>query len=197
MNHHTTDNEKYLLQQVAEGHAAAFALLVDLFWKRVYGSTLALTKSPQTAEELTQDIFLKIWEQRTSLPQVENFGVYIYVIGRNQVISAMRKKVMAIVPDMPGDLVEEMSSPDLQLELKETSGLIYAGIEALSPVRRKIFKMSRINGLTYDEIATELGISKNTVKEHVVLALGFLRRYLQDHSDKTVPVIVLALHCFR
>lgn len=172
------NDEPGLLNLVARGDAPAFRSLVDLYWGRVYGNTLALTKSPQVAEELTQDIFLKIWNQREGLAEVENFGVYIYVIGRNQVISALRKKITDTSADFPEHMAEDIQLPDHQLEMKETYERIMEGIEQLPPVRRQVFKMSRLEGLSYEEIAAALGISKNTVKEHIVNGLNFLRGYV-------------------
>src|SRR5882757_8219504 len=161
---------------IAAGDSKSFRTLVDIFWSRVYGNTLTLVKSPQTAEEITQDIFLKIWQQKERLAEVQSFKHYIYVVGRNQVISQLRKKIAGKLEE-PADVLEDRLKPDEQLEYKETYRLIMEGIERLTPQQQLVFKMSRLEGLSYEQIGRRTGLSKNTVKGHMVLALNFLRIY--------------------
>jgi RNA polymerase sigma-70 factor (ECF subfamily) len=187
------NNDSDLLLLVAGGNHTAFKRLVDLYWNKVYGNTLALTKSPQVAEELTQDIFVKVWNQRENLAEVENFSVYIYVIGRNQVLSALRRKIVDTSSEVPGNMPEDIHLPDAQLEMKDTYRIILEGIELLPSTRKKVFKLSRIANLSYDEIAAELGISKNTVKEHIVNALNFLRNYIHSQTGRSLLFLILVI----
>lgn len=170
---------------VAAGDSKSFRTLVDIFWSRVYGNTLTLVKSPQIAEEITQDIFLKIWQQKERLSEVQSFKHYIYVVGRNQVISQLRKKIAGKLEE-PADVLEDRLKPDAQLEYKETYQLIMEGIARLTPQQQLVFKMSRLEGLSYEEIGRRTGLSKNTVKGHMVLALNILRIYFRDHGDITI-----------
>src|SRR5882757_2029794 len=170
---------------IAAGDSKSFRTLVDIFWSRVYGNTLTLVKSPQTAEEITQDIFLKIWQQKEKLAEVQSFKHYIYVVGRNQIISQLRKKV-AQKEEEPGDILEDRLVPDKQLQYKETYRFIMEGIAKLTPQQQLIFKMSRLDGMSYEEIGRKLGLSKNTVKGHMVLALNYLRIYVRDHAGITI-----------
>lgn len=184
------EEERQLLRSVAAGDDRAFRMLVDIFWSRVYGNALTIVKSPQTAEEITQDIFLKIWQQKEKLSEVQSFKHYIYVVGRNQVISQLRKK-MAGQLEEPGDILEGRLMPDEQLQYKETYRLVLEGIGKLTPQQQLVFKMSRLEGLSYEEIGGRLGLSKNTVKGHMVLALNFLRIYFRDHADITITCFLL------
>ena len=179
------EEERLLLQAIAAGDSQAFRVLVTIFWSRVYGNTLTLVKSPQTAEEITQDIFLKIWQQKEKLAEVQSFKHYIYVVGRNQIISQLRKKV-AQKEEEPGDILEDRLVPDKQLQYKETYRFIMEGIAKLTPQQQLIFKMSRLDGMSYEEIGRKLGLSKNTVKGHMVLALNYLRIYVRDHAGITI-----------
>jgi RNA polymerase sigma-70 factor (family 1) len=184
------EEERLLLNSVAAGDHRAFRMLVDIFWSRVYGNALTIVKSPQAAEEITQDIFLKIWQQKEKLYEVQSFKHYIYVVGRNQVISQLRKK-MAGKLEEPGDILEECLMPDEQLQYKETYRLALEGIGKLTPQQQLVFKMSRLEGLSYAEIGSRLGLSKNTVKGHMVLALNFLRIYFRDHANITIAFFLL------
>lgn len=174
------EEEYQLLLSVAAGDQQAFHLLVDMHWRRVYGNTLTLVKSPAIAQEITQDIFLKIWTQRERLIGVQRFKQYIYVIGRNQVISAMRKR-LADTTSLPEDIPEDRFVPDQQLQCKETYRLIMDGVAQLTRQQQMVFTMSRMQGLSHEEIAQELQLSRNTVKGHIVLALNFLRNYIRQH----------------
>jgi len=173
-------DERQILAAVAAGDEKAFRVLVEAYWSRVYFNTLTLVKSPVVAQDLTQDIFLKIWLQREKLGGVDNFRNYIYVVGRNQVITALRQKIAEAAVDDTAALREDMQAPDLRLEGKDAYKMLMEGVERLTPQQKLIFKMSRMEGLSHEQIALKLGLSKNTVKVHMVLALNFLRGWLRD-----------------
>lgn len=185
------NNESCLLRAVADGDQQAFRSLVEAYWSQVFGNTLALVRSTAIAQELTQDIFLKIWTQREKLATVHSFVHYVYVIGRNQVISAMRKKIAETVSVEDEDLAECLFVPDLQFEFKETYNLIWEGVELLTPRQKLIFKMSRLQDLSHEEIAERLNLSKNTVKVHMVAALNALRVYIREHVGQLLTLVLL------
>ena len=180
INQDGTLDERQLLAAIAAGDEKAFRIMVEAYWSRVYYNTLTLVKSPATAQDLTQDIFLKIWLQRDKLSEVESFKSYIYVVGRNQVINALRKKIVETAAADTLALREDLLMPDLQLEGKDAYRMLMEGVERLTPQQKLIFKMSRIEGLSHEDIARKLGLSKNTVKVHMVIALNFLRGWLRD-----------------
>lgn len=169
------DNEQQLIAGIAVGDQGAFTLVVDAYWKKVYNHALAYTQSPVVAEEITQDVFLKVWMKRALLLQVNDFKNYLFILSRNQIVSALRKNLTKTHDIGVLEFPETALPPDKQLQYKETYSKILEIIEALPPARRKIFKMSRLDGLSYDEIAKALNLSKNTVKRQIVIALNFLR----------------------
>ena len=123
--------EHDLLLRVARGEEKAFKQLVDVYWWPVYYNVLTLTKSAQTAQEFTQDVFLKIWEKRGLLSGVNDLMGYIYVIGKHHVLSAMRKKILETRAEMPEDLVETNNLPEQALDYKETREAILRVIEGM------------------------------------------------------------------
>ncbi len=183
-------NESELLAKVASGEQKAFTVLVDYYWNKVYSHALAYSKSVSRAQEITQDVFLKVWHKREGLTEVRDFKSYLFILGKRHIISSMRKKLESLTAEDLLDEREDVYNPDGQLEYKETWNRIQEGIEKLPAVRKGIFKMSRFEGLSYEEIATSRNISKNTVKEHIVLALNFLRTYI--YFNKDYPVILVA-----
>src|SRR5258708_30219 len=82
-----------LLLEIVEGNEEALAGLIRLYWKNVYAHALSWMKSAEEAEELTQDIFLKVWMARDQIGRVENFENWLFIIARNALASAVRKKL--------------------------------------------------------------------------------------------------------
>jgi RNA polymerase sigma-70 factor (ECF subfamily) len=186
----TLHNEKGLLGRIAEGDEAAFTLLLRHFRNKVYTQSLVYLKSALIAQEITQDVFLKVWANRSGLPHIDNFSGYLFIITRNEIISALRKKGRELAA-LSESLVENGWIPDQQLLYKESYQLLLQGIEALPPARKDVFKMSRLEGLSYEEIAERQGISRNGVKDHIVKSLLFLRNYLRTHTDDTLTLLLL------
>ena len=181
--------ENELLRLVSLGDNSAFTLLFDRYQNKVYSHALTFVKSPQNAEEIVTDIFLKVWNNRKELPEIKNFKNYLFILSRNYLVSSIRKKVSLTV-EINKDWMEDILQPDKQYHLKETHQVLMRGIEQLSPQQKKIFKMSRLDGLTYDEIAKSLSISSRTVKFHIILVLNYLREYARHHQ--LYPLLALA-----
>ncbi len=155
-----------------------------MYWSRIYGYSLAYIKSVPQVEELTQDVFMDIWNNRKKLPSIENFANYLFIVTRNRVFKVLRKKLEGIVDVNNIQLKEDIWLPGQQIELKEAYTLVLTGIEKMPPVRKRVFTMSRLEGKSYEQIGLELNLSRNTVKEHIVKALNFIRNHLaaQGHS---------------
>ncbi|MBS1602899.1 MAG: sigma-70 family RNA polymerase sigma factor [Bacteroidetes bacterium] len=185
------NTEKTLLNRIAGGDGTAFSALVDLYRNKVFSHALAYTKSYHEAEELTQDIFMKVWSNRGKLAEIEDFKNYLFILGRNQLVSAIRKRVMDITEIREPDFVEDLLIPDRQYDRKETMQYIQKGIELLSPQQKAVFTLSRLDHLNYDQISERLGISKSTVKFHMVLALNSLREYLHDAGPSAGILLLL------
>jgi len=182
-----------LLLRISESNQTAFKNLIDIYWSKVYGHALAYSKSLPLAEELTQDVFMDVWNTREKLGSIENFDNYLFIITRNRIFKVIRKKLEDTISTDKVDLEEDMWIPDQQMELREVYGLVLKGIEEMPPVRRQVFSMSRLEGMSYEDISQKLNISRNTVKEHIIKALNFLRSYLAFHGGPIVSVIALFL----
>lgn len=182
------------LLSISKGDQTSFTLLLRSFWNKVYTQAITYLKSAQLAEEITQDIFIKLWSLKEKLPEVENFSDYLFIVSRNAIISTLRKKKEEITP-LSDSLEELIMRPDKQLQYKEAYAKILQLIDQLPPVRKKVFKMSRLEGKSYDEIGNELSISWNGVKDHVVKALNFLRTNF--NSDHLWLLILLSALLFQ
>ena len=183
MTREALHNEKDLLLQIALGNEAAFAHLVNHYWNKVYSICLTYVKLSETAEDITQEIFLKIWHKRESLGTIDSFDNYIFIITRNTVVATLRKtsfqkNVQAEIADTIA--ASQMSAEDM-LVSKKLSELLANAVTCLPPQQQKIWQLSRDGGLSHEDIAREMGISKNTVKVHLVRAINFIRTYLSQY----------------
>ncbi|MBS1601775.1 MAG: sigma-70 family RNA polymerase sigma factor [Bacteroidetes bacterium] len=176
------DSERILLRQVSEGHRPAFTVLYDRYWKKIYATSLHYLKSAEWAEDLVQDIFLKIWVKRLVLPEIENFESFLFIVARNEIVSAIRKRV-ADAPLRDGAEVPAAIEPaDNVLQLKQTEQLIEDAIAQLPPQQKLVFLLTRRGGLSHETIARRLGLNTRTVNNHASRALLHIRQYLRKQG---------------
>lgn len=184
-------DENALLVSVSKGDETSFKILFEAHWDRIYSVAFTFTKSAMTAEEMVQDVFVKIWLRRTELSLVRKFSDYLFIVARNHILSVLRKKVMEEpFAEHLAEYFKEMSNvPDQQLLCRETEALVLQAVEKLPHQQQLVYSLSRQQGLSLDEIASKLSISKHTVKSHMSKALHFIRQYLHTHSDVGVITI--------
>ena len=194
---HTDYPEQELLTQVADGNTTAFARLFDLYYNAVLSQALTYKNSFQEAEDHTQEIFLKVWNNRTKLSAVRSFKNYLFILTRNEMVDSLRKKAVWFMDGNLPDLKEEMQVPDRQLEYNEIYRLILKGMEELPQQQKLVFTMSRLDGRSNGEIAEELGIAKTTVRWHIVLALNFLKAFIARHTGYLLLAIAYWLLGFK
>lgn len=183
--------EDDLLIRVGAGDQAAFAEIVRRYWNTIYSHALAYLKSAPQAEEATQDIFMKLWSSRGKLEAVRSLDNYLFIIARNHLYNELRKKITLVYGQVE-ERPETTSLPDLQTEYKESYQYLLKGIELLPEKRRVVFKMSRLEGLSNEQIASQLGIHKDTVYQYLVKSLIFLRSYMQEHIGNTFLLFFFA-----
>jgi RNA polymerase sigma-70 factor (family 1) len=168
-----------LLLRVAKEDETAFAMLIARYRKRVFSFCLTFAVRYEEAEELTQDIFIKLWQNRTALASVDSFADYLFIVSRNHLVSYIRKRVKEEVVTDTAALADELGIPDLQLQVKELQKIIDDGIARMPVQQQTVFRLSREEGLSYEEIATQLNISRSTVKWHIIAGLNALRQYVR------------------
>jgi RNA polymerase sigma factor (sigma-70 family) len=183
-------NGNDLLARIGRGDQRAFAEMVSTYWNTIYSQGLAYLKSAPRAEEITQDIFMKVWDTREKLPAVRNLDNYLFIIARNRIVNETRKKINLIYGPVE-EQTETASTPDLQTEYRESYQLLLKGIGLLPEKRRAVFKMSRLEGMSNEQIAATLGIHKDTVYQYLIKSILFLRDYMQQHMGDTLLLLLL------
>ena len=170
-----------LVKKLKRGDISSFDELYTLYYKKIYLFARGILKSHEDAESIVQEVFIKIWEKHKELDETQRFESFIFTITYNTSISLIRKKLSEknfldewyrrIENEM--QVVSDVDYNDLNDRAKEL-------IQQLPPRRRQVFLLSREEGLTYSEISRRLGISVNTVENHIAASLKFLRQHLDD-----------------
>jgi RNA polymerase sigma-70 factor (family 1) len=184
-------NEKELLMQVAHGDREAFRVLYTASYPHVQRYISLFETSGRVLDELTQDVFVRIWEKRVRLAEVESFKGYLFMVTRNVVFNFIRAlKVRQKVRELDEEAVAADNDLENELLFKQYYRIAIEAIEKLPPGRRKVLKMSIDEGLTLDEIAARLGISRSGVKKQLYAATAFVRQYLQEHGEITLALVI-------
>jgi RNA polymerase sigma-70 factor (family 1) len=173
--------------------AASFKRLFDTYKNRVYGYVLAIAHSPYAAEEITQEIFIKLWLCQDILHEVDNLDGYIFTIARNRTLNYLRKAAYdtRLLRELQDRAMPVYNNVEDRAVVSEYEQLLRDALSRLSPQRRRVYQLSRDGGMNHEEIAEQLHLSRNTVKNHMVEALRFIRSYLGQHGSLLVVIFFL------
>ena len=169
-----------------------FTSLFETYKDRLFSYVLSVTHSRYIAEEITQEIFLKLWLCRHELPGVENPESYLVTIARNKTLNHLRKAHYddKLIGELKSRMKPSSNNVEEQVSLSESDRLLQEAITLLSPQRQLVYRLSRNQGLDHQEIARQMRLSRNTVKNHLVQALRFIRTYLDNNG---VFIVILYL----
>lgn len=182
---------KNILLRLSNDDEKAFEFIYWKYNAHVYNFANSLLYSPKIAQDITQDVFLKIWEKRHEINPEQNFNAYLFTIARNMVYKETEQKLLA--EQSLRQLQEEEDVLDMStiqtLDYHFTEELCRSLVEELPPARREIFKLSRFERLSNKEIALRLSISERTVETQLYRATRFLKRKLL--SDEGLGLLIL------
>lgn len=194
MNNPSLHNEKELLLKIAEGDEKAFNIIYEHYWQKVYAYMESIVKDPQACEEMVADIFLKLWQWKEGLAQVQNIGGFLRVSSRNKALDFIRmtarKKELASAYRAE-IIMQKFTTAEDRIVNAEMLKIWQQALSQLSPQRQRIFLMHREEGLSYHQIAERLNISPRTVKKTMSQALESLREFLQQHYKDCLGAFLL------
>ena len=193
MTKYSQYDEKALLLEIANGDEHAFRKLFDLYKERFYAVVLKMTGSDEVAEDIVQDVFMNIWSKRESLVDVENPPSYFFTAVYRKVYHhyrkiALEKRLLQVDPFIK----ESVNTTEDMVMAHESEKLIFKAITKLPPQQQLVFKLSKQDGLSREEIARQLHISPNTVRNHLADAIKFIRAFL---GNSVVTLLILFWHC--
>ncbi len=182
-------DDKSLLLEIAAGDERAFRKLFELYKERFYSVALKMTRSNEVAEDIVQDVFMYIWSKRENIIAIENPSSYFFTCVYRKVYQyyrkiALEKKLLENISSQN----EFINTTDKRVLDRENKHLISQAVAKLPPKQQLVFKLSKWEELSREEIARQLQISPHTVKNHLTDAIKFIRTFLRD-STLTLLVI--------
>jgi RNA polymerase sigma-70 factor, ECF subfamily len=192
MNNATPPSDLYLFKQIADGNVKAFEILFHRHYSMLCRFAFKFVNQGEVAEEIVSGLFAQLWQKRNDLHITTSVQAYLFTSVKHASLNYLKSQYArhAAQTELTEEQHPHVLSPADELSYQELQTLIQQGIETLPEKCRIIFTLSRNAGLSYDEIATELGISKKTVKAQMGIALHKLRSYLGLHWDKMLMVLV-------
>lgn len=186
------ENETALLAKIADGDQHAFTVLFHHYNRYVYVSGRKLTHSDDLAEEVVQDIFLKIWLAREQLNEIQNFGAYLNRLVRNHSFNVLRQ--LAQEAKSTSRLINSLSDVDDSttetLDHREATKILNEALERLSPQQRLAYDLCHVNGLKYKDAAAQMNIAPETVHSHMKEALKKIRNHFKSNGSVYSLLIV-------
>lgn len=187
---HPTYQEKELLLLTSQGDEQAFERLFNQYVPILQPYLLEMLKSPQAVEDAIQNTFLRIWLQRDKLIDVEFPKTWISRIAINECLNMLRRQqTEKKVLDKWQETAAHSAGIETDIQYHQTAALVQQAIGNLSPQRRKIYELSRVEGKAVSDIAEELGLSVQTVKNTLGTCLELIREHLRSHGI-TIPAVI-------
>jgi len=194
-------SDRELLQLLSQGENDAFRVVFERYRAKLYRYIFKHVRSSEIAEEIVTDIFMKLWEGRVLCDQIKDLGAFLHKVGYYKVLDFLRtvsrqerlKNVyLQNFAESEGETVEE------RLIANELKSLVLEAVNQLPPKRKLIYRLSREEGLSHDEIARALNLSHSTVNNAIGTATKFIVSYLHKRLDEKVafPLIFLLFNRF-
>ena len=168
---------------LASGSQAAFNELYERYHRGLYLNIMRSVRNTEEAEDILQEVFFTLWKKRKTLSPDKSVGGWLFTLSYNRTVDLLRKKIrekegLKAIPAVEG--------PDDHLIIvEEQHALLEQAIQQLSPQKKRVFELCKLQGQSYEKAAAELGISKYTVGEYLKEAMAFVKQYIQQHPYNT------------
>lgn len=180
-----TYNETQLLYMLSEGSEYAFRELFNLHKQHIYKVAMVYVKQSPIAEEIVQDVFLKVWLHRDSLKDLASFKSWLYTVAKNQIINRFKKSIKENKKhsDYLYSVIKEDNSTYSDVLNREYENMLQKGLNMLPKQQRDVYRLVKEQNLSYKDAAEILEISSLTVKTHLTRGMNFLRNYIKQGGE--------------
>jgi len=191
MNTSNSDTNSNNISGLKDGNLDSFKELFLNFQPKLYAFVFRYLKTRADSEEIVQEVFIQVWENRSNLKENLSFNSFLYTITKNKIVDYFRKKKTETLYKNYVFNYMDMIHDDTNKELiyKDYNEALSEAIALLPEKRRSVFIMSKKFGMSRTEIAKFLDISENTVKNQLQEAMNFIRTML----NKEISLLILLL----
>lgn len=188
-------NDNLLLRQLRDGNEDAFAFFYEKYSLDIYRKLYRMTKVSSLSEELLQDVFVKIWDKRHLIDPEKPFKSYLFQIAQNLMYDfyrnlARQEKLQQEVKKVFSELqyvTEEC------INLKETQQILNRAIQNLPPQQKLVFQLCKMEGKSYEEVGTTLGVSTSTINGHIVKATKSIKTFMCKYENVAFVFFIAAI----
>ncbi|MFD1001114.1 RNA polymerase sigma factor [Ohtaekwangia kribbensis] len=187
-----------LVTALRTGSEPAFRELFNRYAGKVFRYVMRFVPAEPVAEELMQDVFMKVWNYRENLDASQSFNNFLFRITKNHILNHLRdmQRDVALNKEYRLSLSSFHNAVEESLIHEEYIALANKAIALLPDKRRSIFIMSRLEGMSYEQIAQALDISKDTVRLQMIKSIKSIREYLRLHVDVPIGIVISGLLYF-
>jgi RNA polymerase sigma-70 factor (ECF subfamily) len=186
-----------LISMLADDSEFAFQVIFERYHPTIYKVSMLYVKSPTIAEEIVQDIFLKLWFQRKNLAEIRSLESWLFILTKNLTLNYLKKISHEWSARQKWVSESQLSenTADYKLISGEYDKLVQQAIDHLPSQQQKVYELAKNQGLTYKDISSQLNISPLTVKTHLARAMASIRCYLEQNG--IIPGIFLVSFLLR
>lgn len=186
-------DEQLILAKIADGDQHAFGILFKYYQHKVYGYAHSLLRSEERAEEIVQDVFMKLWLKKDMLVSLDRFEGFLMRTVRNETLNALKKLAIEFKANRIStqDYSENDFSTENSILFRDTNRILGQAMEKLPPQQKIIFRLCTLEGLKQKDVAEKLNISPLTVKSHLQQAAKTVRNYIQAQDGSLVLIYLI------
>jgi len=177
--------EAKLITLLADDSEYAFQLLFDRHRNRIYQTAIRYLKSPVLAQEVVQDVFLKLWFERRNIRRDLPLEAWLFTVAKNNLLNRVKKLAneWKALKNLGVEGNQSINNTEDILQESEDNMILQQAIKSLPERQRKVFLLARTEHLTYFQIGENLGISPLTVKTHMSRAVENIKAYFSSHGE--------------
>lgn len=181
-----------LLLRIAEGDQQAYAAVFHLYREKIYSLAFHITSSVSASEEIVQDTFLKVWQQQQTLPGIQDFDSWLFIVARNHIYTTLKKMARDATFPLPEEYeAADITTVETEMDEKEFRSVLAEAVERLSPQQKEVYHLLKEVGMTREAAAAQLGLSPETVKVHLARAMRSVRAYIVARFPLSIALFIL------
>ncbi|MBF4494172.1 sigma-70 family RNA polymerase sigma factor [Flavobacterium sp. MR2016-29] len=194
MSINSSSEQNKLLYELSQGSELAFTQLYNQYKNIVFSTALKITKSKILAEEAVQDVFLKIWQNHENLAEIASIENYLFIVSRNHIFDMIKKiaRETSLISEIE-HINTSSNDTDTIIKDDQYNVILNQIVEQLPFQQQKIYKMAKWDGLSHQKIGEDLGISTETVKKHMALALKFVRHKISPYMNMFMSILLFLM----